>query len=209
MTLSQQILWRAMSLIPLLLSLSVHEWAHAFAATRLGDTTAKDQGRLTLNPLAHVDVVGTLALPLLGIPFGWAKPVPVEPTRFRSDVSMARGMLVTAAAGPASNLVLAALCAALLFAAGHVLQGFPPRFEVLAVLLERGVVLNVALAVFNLLPIPPLDGSRVVDALVPFEHRVTWRRVSMVAGVLLLLFLALPLMAISQRAIDWLVEHAR
>ena len=115
MNLSTEVLVRVTNLVPLVLSLSVHEWAHALAATALGDTTAKDQGRLTLNPVAHVDLVGTIALPLLGIPFGWAKPVPVEPTRFRRDVSMNGGMLVTALAGPLSNLLLLALCAGLGF----------------------------------------------------------------------------------------------
>ena len=97
--------------IVLLLSLSVHEWAHAISAFRLGDDTAYRQGRLTLNPLAHIDPVGTLLLPLLGVPFGWARPVPVNPARFRRDVHMRTGMMLTAAAGPASNLVLALVSA--------------------------------------------------------------------------------------------------
>ena len=100
-----------MILIPLLLSLTVHEWAHAWSAYRLGDDTASMQGRLTLNPIAHIDPVGTLVLPLLGIPFGWAKPVPVNPTRFRRGVNMSTGMIITAAAGPLSNVVLALLSA--------------------------------------------------------------------------------------------------
>jgi Zn-dependent protease len=188
MTLSQQILSRVLSLIPVVLSLSVHEWAHAWAASRLGDTTAKDQGRLTLNPLAHIDAVGTLALPLLGIPFGWAKPVPVEPTRFRADVPMTYGLLLTAAAGPFSNLVLATGCVALLLG-GHRFHAFPRGDLVIESLLERGVLINVALGLFNLLPIPPLDGSRIVDGLIPFEHRARFRA----AGPFLLILLALPL----------------
>src|SRR5687768_7374424 len=100
---------RVMILIPLLLSLTVHEWAHAYSAYRLGDDTAEREGRLTLNPIAHIDPLGTLLLPLLGIPFGWARPVPVNPTRFRRDVSMRSGMMLTAAAGPASNVVIAVL----------------------------------------------------------------------------------------------------
>src|SRR5215831_21359818 len=100
-----------MILIPLLLSLTVHEWAHAWSAYRLGDDTASMQGRLTLNPIAHIDPIGTLILPLLGVPFGWAKPVPVNPTRFRRGVNMSRGMMITAAAGPLSNVALAVLSA--------------------------------------------------------------------------------------------------
>src|SRR5574340_802071 len=99
-----------MMLIPLVLSLSVHEFAHAWSAWKLGDDTADRMGRLTLNPLAHVDPVGTLLLPLLGIPFGWAKPVPVQPHRFRPTVNMTTGMMLVAVAGPLANLGLAVLC---------------------------------------------------------------------------------------------------
>src|SRR5580698_8792478 len=100
-------------LIPLILSLTVHEWAHAYSAFRLGDDTAARQGRLTLNPIPHIDPFGTILCPLLGIPFGWAKPVPVNPVRFNREISMRAGMMITAAAGPLSNLVLAVLCSAL------------------------------------------------------------------------------------------------
>ena len=107
---SEVILGRILLFIPLLLSLTVHEWAHAWSASLLGDKTAESQGRLTLNPLAHMDLIGTVMLPLLGVPFGWAKPVPVNPARFNRKISMAKGMLLTAAAGPASNVVLGLIC---------------------------------------------------------------------------------------------------
>src|SRR5579872_3573193 len=99
-----------MTLVPLVLSLTVHEWAHAYSAFRLGDDTAARMGRMTLNPIPHIDPIGTILLPMLGIPFGWAKPVPITPTRFRRDISMRAGIMITAAAGPLSNLVLAVLC---------------------------------------------------------------------------------------------------
>jgi Zn-dependent protease len=182
-------------IIPVVLSLSVHEWAHAYAAAMLGDDTARERGRLTLNPLAHVDVVGTLALPLLGIPFGWAKPVPVEPTRFRAGVSMSKGMLWTAAAGPLSNVVLALFCALALRAVRGALP-LPAGAAFVSVLLERGMLINGSLAVFNLLPIPPLDGSRVVDAFVPFEHRATWRWI----GTAIAVVLAIVVLALSSRS---------
>jgi Zn-dependent protease len=202
MSLAHFVLSRVLSLVPLVLSLSVHEWAHAWAASRLGDTTAADQGRLTLNPLAHVDVVGTIALPLIGIPFGWAKPVPVEPTRFRPGVTMSRGMLLTAAAGPLSNFVLAAGCAGAL-AAGHAIGVLPAVDDVFESLLERAVLINVALGLFNLLPVPPLDGSRLVDAFVPFEHRATWRRVGLAFGVLLLIVLGAPIAVMGESLFLW------
>src|SRR5512134_1879423 len=110
----QQMLQRGLLLLPpLLLSLSFHEWAHAWSAHKLGDDTAERMGRLTLNPLAHIDPLGTILLPLLGVPFGWAKPVPVNPARFRRGVHMGRGMMITSAAGPLSNLLLATVCAVL------------------------------------------------------------------------------------------------
>src|SRR4051812_7061061 len=96
---------RAMDLIPLVLSLTVHEFSHAWSAWLLGDDTAALQGRMTLNPIVHIDPVGTFLLPLLGIPFGWAKPVPVNPLRFTRRFSMSTGMMITAVAGPASNAV--------------------------------------------------------------------------------------------------------
>lgn len=179
------ILGRAALLVPLLLALTVHEWAHAYVASLLGDDTAEQQGRLTLNPLAHIDPIGTLLLPLLGVPFGWAKPVPVEPTRFRPEVTMTNGLLLTAAAGPVSNLVLAMLCAGALH-----LTDLLPHPDSIAKLLSISTRINLALAIFNLLPIPPLDGSRIVDGLMPFSWRGAWDRISR-AGVALLVALVL------------------
>ena len=92
MSLPELLLDRAVNFIPVLLSLTVHEWAHAWTAEKLGDDTAKMMGRLSLNPLDHVDPVGTLLLPLLGVPFGWAKPVPINPTRFRRSIRMPVGV---------------------------------------------------------------------------------------------------------------------
>jgi Zn-dependent protease len=184
--------YRILALIPMILSLSVHEWAHAISAYKLGDDTAARQGRLTLNPISHIDPIGTLLLPLMGIPFGWAKPVPVSPTRFRRDVTMSTGMMITAAAGPLSNLVLAFLCV-LFMALG--LKFSPQLFfehEALYALLQYSVGLNIALAVFNALPIPPLDGSRIVDGLLPYRYRDGWERFTRFAPLLLLVIIAFP-----------------
>jgi len=195
---------RVMTLIPLVLSLSVHEWAHAWSAYRLGDDTASREGRLTLDPLAHIDPLGTFLLPLLGVPFGWAKPVPVNPVRFRRDVSMRTGMMITAAAGPISNILLALLAtlitALLLRFRPEVLEQVPA----LTYLLGISIQMNVALAIFNLLPIPPLDGSRVVDGLMPYRYQGTWEKLGRFAPLLLLgvilsggLFLAGPIAAVN------------
>lgn len=179
------LLRNAMYVIPLILSLTVHEFAHAWSAWRLGDDTAERAGRLTLNPLVHLDPVGTLLLPLLGIPFGWAKPVPVNPARFRRDVSMGTGMMLTAVAGPLSNVLLAIASAV---SYGLTLRLAP---EVLAshagleAFLQTFVVMNVALALFNMLPIPPLDGSRVLERLVPYRMRHVWERFAQLAPLLL------------------------
>ena len=180
---------RVLSLIPMLLSLTVHEFAHAWSAYKLGDDTASRMGRLTLNPIAHIDPIGTLLLPLLGIPFGWAKPVPVNPLRFDRKVSMRTGMLLTAAAGPISNVILAVLCTVAygllfrwtpqaLFQAGH-----PSG---LMVLLSQAIAMNVGLALFNMLPVPPLDGSRVADGLMPRHLRPAWENFSRLGPMLLL-----------------------
>jgi len=191
---------RIASFIPVVLALTVHEWAHARVALHLGDDTALQQGRLTLNPLAHLDPVGTILLPLLGVPFGWAKPVPVDPSRFRPDVTMGTGLLLTAAAGPVSNLILAMLSAAALRLAGGVFAlALHPAAEFLLI---RFTVINLAMALFNLLPVPPLDGSRIVDGLIPFGWRGVWNRFS-AFGVFILLAIFVAPQLFGSGAGDW------
>jgi Zn-dependent protease len=167
--------------IPFVLSLAVHEYAHARAAAWFGDDTATSQGRTTLDPFAHIDLVGTLVLPFLGVPFGWARPVPVNPANFRTRGDGRLAMLFTAAAGPLSNVALALLLAALIGLLGAV---SPPLLRgPLGDVLASTVGLNIVLALFNLLPIPPLDGSRVVDWLCPPWLRPAWNVLQERAGV--------------------------
>jgi Zn-dependent protease len=163
-----------LTLIPLVLSLTVHEWAHAWSAWKLGDDTAARLGRLSLNPLVHLDPIGTIIGPLFGVPFGWARPVPIQPSRFRRGVSQSGGMALTAAAGPISNLVLAV--ATTIFSAIFFWY-VPGQSPALVALLDRMAAVNVTLFLFNLLPVPPLDGSRIVDHFIPYRHRPTWERV--------------------------------
>ncbi|MDD2432433.1 MAG: site-2 protease family protein [Clostridia bacterium] len=146
------------SLPAVLLALSVHEFAHGYVAYRLGDPTPKYQGRLTLNPLAHLDLIGTLML--IFFRFGWAKPVMVNPANFR--MNQRKGMLYVALAGPVSN-ILVALIAAILY--NLLIKFQAPYFWI--VLAEALLVIDIFLAVFNLIPIPPLDGSKVLAGLLP------------------------------------------
>lgn len=173
-------------LIPLVLSLTVHEFAHAWSARLLGDDTAERMGRYTLNPFAHIHPVGTLLLPLLGIPFGWARPVPVDPTRFRRSVSQRTGWMLTAAAGPLSNLVLAALSALAYGLTWRWAPGFLSANPGLEFFAKIMVVANVGLALFNLLPVPPLDGSKVLEGLLPQRLLAPWQRVLALGPFLLL-----------------------
>jgi Zn-dependent protease len=180
----------------MIISLSIHEFAHAWTAWRLGDDTASRAGRLTLNPLSHIDLLGTILLPLAGIPFGWAKPVPVDPARFRREVTMGKGMAITASAGPLSNIVLALVAAV---AIGLIARLAPDLLETRTVvrqLLLGGVVsghwlpgllqLNVSLALFNLIPLPPLDGSRIVAWLLPYNLRNQWHELERFSPFLLM-----------------------
>ena len=158
----QSFLQDAIYLIPaVLLSLSFHELSHGYVAFKLGDPTAKQAGRLTLNPLAHIDPLGTLCM--LIFRFGWAKPVPVNVMYFKDRK---KGMAITAAAGPISNLLLAFLCL-LLFVPVLVYAGWTAVGSYAANFLYIMVMINVGLAVFNLLPISPLDGSKILYAVLP------------------------------------------
>lgn len=157
-----------LSLPIVLLSLSVHETAHAIAANKLGDPTAKNLGRITLNPVKHLDPIGFICMLLCG--FGWANPVPINSRYFKNP---RRDMAISAAAGPISNVLLAFIFALLLKISYLVLPGMVTTqsaiklASILIPFLSLGVSLNITLAVFNLLPVPPLDGSRMLYVFLP------------------------------------------
>ena len=157
--------------IVLLFSLTVHEMAHAWTADRLGDPTARLLGRVSLNPLVHADPIGTVLFPLIamvsGFPLlGWAKPVPVNVRQLRRQRT---DFVLVAAAGPASNLVLALIASSALamMSVTPVTLGEPNASAPNAALLSRAITVNVLLAVFNMIPIPPLDGGNVLGGLLP------------------------------------------
>jgi Zn-dependent protease len=160
---------------PLLLALTLHEYAHGYVAYRLGDPTARDAGRLTLNPLSHLDPIGTIAF--FFIKFGWAKPVPVNPLYFKNP---RKDMLWVALAGPVTNLLLAVASAVLLkgiIGTASVLP-YTPMLEAILVplynMLIASVWINLVLCIFNFLPIPPLDGGRILTGLLPEDLARTY-----------------------------------
>ncbi|MDD4323601.1 MAG: site-2 protease family protein [Eubacteriales bacterium] len=153
------------------LSISVHEASHAYAAFRMGDDTAALSGRLTLNPVKHIDPLGFLMFLLLGI--GYAKPVPINPARFTNAKSTRQGIVVTSLSGPLSNIILGAIswflyCLIYTVAVGFAWVSSPVIF-VLLQLFSSLYVVNMWLAVFNLLPVPPLDGYKIFGALLPSD----------------------------------------
>jgi len=172
--------------LPVLAAITFHEVAHGYVADRLGDPTARRAGRLTLNPLAHLDLAGTLVF-LLTRMIGWAKPVPVNPAYFRNP---RRDMLWVGLAGPAANLLLAGVCALAfhLLALGG-LGGWAGRRVGLPLLLmaQAGVFVNLGLGLFNLIPIPPLDGSRILAGLLPGKAAASVYRLERYGFLVLLL----------------------
>jgi Zn-dependent protease len=178
--------------VPAIFAITLHETAHGYAAWGLGDDTARRMGRLSLNPLRHVDRVGTLLVPgalvlmqlltlgHIGFMFGWAKPVPVDPSRFRDP---RRGMALVAAAGPAANAVLAWLGA---LALRGVLQLHGAIASYGETMLEAFILSNLVLGLFNLLPIPPLDGGRIAVGVLPLPLARAWARLER-AGLALVL----------------------
>jgi len=149
---------------PILVALTFHEYAHGYVALRFGDPTAKMAGRLTLNPLSHLDPIGTIML--FVVHFGWAKPVPVDPRYFRNPK---QDMLWVALAGPGANMVLAFISGILLSMLGR--GSLFGSHNMLLIMLQYSLFINLALAVFNMLPIPPLDGSKVLRGLLPYQYQ--------------------------------------
>ena len=197
--------------IPLVIAIVFHEVAHGWTARLLGDPTAAQLGRLSLNPIKHVDPFGTIILPgmlkLAGLPvFGWAKPVPVIKGRLRNP---RRDMMIVAAAGPGSNLVMALIGAVAL---GLVTRGFAGGAEpslgvsFLAANLLNFILLNIFLALFNLLPLPPFDGGHIVEGLLPAQAARKYAAMhSKALLIMILLLVVLPWIAPSLNVVSWLV----
>ncbi len=175
-------------ILAILFALSLHEFSHGAVANRLGDPTARYSGRLTLNPLAHLDLLGTLAFIISaasGVGFGWAKPVPVDPRYFKDQ---RRGMMYVGLAGPLSNFTLAvALTIVLRLFSGFFISTY--WGEIAGQFLALNIWLNLTLAVFNLIPLPPLDGSRILAGLLPPRQAYQFMRLEAYGPILLLFFL--------------------
>ncbi len=202
-------------IVVLLFSLTVHESAHALAALRMGDDTALRLGRVSLNPLVHIDPIGTILVPLVmallpgGIMFGWAKPVPVNTFRLRDPV---RDHAVIAAAGPGSNLVLAAVFAVLLGLLAGVahlqIRGgatdLGAGFEFLRMLFQYGVLLNILLALFNLIPLPPLDGGWIARIFLKGQAAEMFERIRPFGFVVVILLMNVGLGRVLWRGVEYL-----
>ncbi|MGC5324493.1 site-2 protease family protein [Brevibacillus sp. SYSU BS000544] len=193
-------------LIAFVIAFSLHEWAHAFVAWRLGDNTAKQEGRLTINPIPHIDPFG-LILILFG-PFGWAKPVPVNPSRFRGNRRL--GMVYVSAAGPLINLVLAFLFAIAYiysYRSGIFVEPMDKYTLALKYTLEFSIGINCGLFVFNLLPINPLDGNKILRYLTPRSMDGFFHKLDLYGPWLLLLLVFIPGLSIFLLLpIKWVVD---
>ena len=178
--------------IPVIFAITVHEVAHGWVANKLGDRTAKIMGRLTLNPLKHIDLVGTIIVPLIllmagNFLFGWAKPVPVDWRNLRRP---RQDMAWVALAGPAANLLMLILWTLFAKLVASFGQADPAMAQPLIFMALAGVLINIILMVLNLIPLPPLDGSRVMSALLPSHLAVKYNQLEPYGMIILLLLFA-------------------
>lgn len=189
----------AISAPGVLIAITFHELSHGYVANKLGDPTAKMMGRLTINPLAHIDLFGTILMPFMLLiltngqfVFGYAKPVPINPYNFKNQK---RDMALSAAAGPLTNFLLAILCVISLKYVIHPLAGVASDdivrsvFEPAQLILKSGIFINVLLAAFNLIPIPPLDGGRVLTGILPRKHAESFSRLEPFGMIIVLVLI--------------------
>ncbi len=177
--------------LPVLFAITVHEVAHGYVAEKLGDKTARILGRLTLNPLKHIDMIGTVLVPLVllflgGFIFGWAKPVPINPRNFKNP---RRDMALVSIAGPLSNFLMAIIWAVIM-KFGLIMMGHGIKAGLPVMLMgQAGIMINLVLMFLNLIPIPPLDGSRVIAAMIPMKWLYYYDRIEPYGFVILILLI--------------------
>lgn len=200
----EQIRWIIVYVFVLLISVALHEFGHAIMAHKLGDDTPSRQGRVTLNPLAHADPIGTLLLPLIGSiygaasghggGFGWGKPVQWTPHRITRKISMSTAKILVAVAGPAMNLLLATVIAGVhaILISQHVLL----ISSEVSKILFFAVLTNFVLFFFNLLPVPPLDGGHVAQSFMPYRHRDKFDNFARYSPFIVLAFMLIPQMQV-------------
>ncbi len=185
------------SVLPILIAITFHEVAHGFVANKLGDPTAKLMGRLTLNPIAHIDLIGTIIMPVMlfvltngQFVFGYAKPVPINPMNFKDPK---KDMAISAAAGPITNIVLAIL-SQLILSIILTIEVQPGAIGSavlipLALMFEFSIIINIVLAVINLIPVPPLDGGRVLVGFLPHKQAVSYSKIEPYGFVIIIILL--------------------
>lgn len=195
-----------LTFIPMfIISITIHEFAHAFFANKLGDDTAKNEGRYSLNPLKHIDLVGTIILPIASFVsgfalIGWAKPVPINRNNFKNTL---RDDAIVSFAGPLSNFLLAILFF-IFFAINYNMSS--GQNETILSLLWYGVFFNVFLCLFNLIPIPPLDGSHILFDLFPNKYIASLFRLGLYGSVILLFFIYSPLWGYFMDLVNWVLH---